>query len=96
MRKFHRTILVRYNILGASHVTTAPARPSFPIERQIAIDASPVVLVNVLALDKAPTFLKTWQDAADTSRNPAAARVPLSITISFAATACFGACGSVA
>ena len=43
-----------------------PLDPSFPIERQIAIDASPVVLVNVFTLDKADeeTFLKAWQDDA--------------------------------
>jgi hypothetical protein len=27
--------------------------PAFPLERQLAIDASPVVLVNVFALGKA-------------------------------------------
>jgi len=44
-----------------------PLDPAFPIERQIAIDAGPVVLVNVFTLDKAdePTFLKTWQDDAE-------------------------------
>jgi heme-degrading monooxygenase HmoA len=43
-----------------------PLDPSFPIERQIAIEAGPVVLVNVFTLDKADeqTFLKTWQDDA--------------------------------
>ena len=43
-----------------------PLDPSFPIERQIAIDASPVVLVNLFTLDKADeeTFLKAWQDDA--------------------------------
>ncbi len=43
-----------------------PLDPSFPIDRQIAIDASPVVLVNVFTLDKADeqTFLKAWQDDA--------------------------------
>ena len=30
-----------------------PLDPSFPIERQIAIEAGPVVLVNVVTLDKA-------------------------------------------
>ncbi len=29
-----------------------PLDPAFPIERQIAIDASPVVLVNVFTLEK--------------------------------------------
>src|SRR5271163_906840 len=44
-----------------------PLDPAFPIDRQVAIDASPVVLVNVFTLDKAdePTFLKTWQDDAE-------------------------------
>jgi heme-degrading monooxygenase HmoA len=44
-----------------------PLDPSFPIERQIGIDASPVVLVNPFTLDKADeaTFLKTWQDDAE-------------------------------
>jgi heme-degrading monooxygenase HmoA len=43
-----------------------PLDPAFPIERQVAIDASPVVLVNVFTLDKADedTFLKVWQDDA--------------------------------
>ena len=30
-----------------------PLDPAFPIQRQIAIEASPVVLVNVFTLDKA-------------------------------------------
>ncbi|MBV8578415.1 MAG: antibiotic biosynthesis monooxygenase [Acetobacteraceae bacterium] len=50
-----------------------PLDPAFPMERQIAIDASPVVLVNVFTLDKAdePTFLQTWQDdAAFMKRQP--------------------------
>jgi len=44
-----------------------PLDPAFPIERKIAINASPVVLVNVFTLDKADeqTFLKTWQDDAE-------------------------------
>src|ERR1700722_10753847 len=43
-----------------------PLDPSFPIERQIAIEAGPVVLVNVFTLDKADeeAFRKTWQDDA--------------------------------
>jgi len=43
-----------------------PLDPAFPIDRQVAIDASPVVLVNLFTLDKADeqTFLKTWQDDA--------------------------------
>jgi heme-degrading monooxygenase HmoA len=40
--------------------------PAFPIERQIALEASPVVLVNVFTLDKADeqAFLQVWQDDA--------------------------------
>src|SRR5438105_10144745 len=43
-----------------------PLDPAFPIERQIAIEASSVVLVNVFTLDKAdePVFLQAWQDDA--------------------------------
>jgi len=50
-----------------------PLDPSFPIERQITIDASPVVLVNLFTLDKADeqTFLNVWQDdAAFMKRQP--------------------------
>lgn len=44
-----------------------PMDPAFPIERQLTIDASPVVLVNVFTLDRAdePAFLRAWQDDAD-------------------------------
>ncbi|HTO64559.1 MAG TPA: antibiotic biosynthesis monooxygenase family protein [Bradyrhizobium sp.] len=43
-----------------------PLDPAFPIERQIAIDAGPVVLVNVFTLDASDEqiFLKAWQDDA--------------------------------
>jgi heme-degrading monooxygenase HmoA len=43
-----------------------PLDPAFPIQRQIVIDASPVILVNVFTLDKADeqTFLKVWEDDA--------------------------------
>ena len=43
-----------------------PLDPAFPIERQIAIDTGPVVLVNVftLAADDEQTFLEAWQDDA--------------------------------
>jgi heme-degrading monooxygenase HmoA len=43
-----------------------PLDPSFPIEHQLAIDAAPVVLVNVFTLNEADeqTFLKVWQDDA--------------------------------
>ncbi|GLR83932.1 antibiotic biosynthesis monooxygenase family protein [Bradyrhizobium iriomotense] len=50
-----------------------PLDPAFPIDRQIAIDAGPVVLVNVFTLDKADeqSFLKMWQDdAAFMKRQP--------------------------
>ena len=44
-----------------------PLDPAFPIERQVAIDASPVVLINVFTLEKADewSFLKVWQDDAE-------------------------------
>jgi heme-degrading monooxygenase HmoA len=43
-----------------------PLDPAFPIDLQLAIDASPVVLVNVFTLDKADeqAFLRAWQDDA--------------------------------
>jgi heme-degrading monooxygenase HmoA len=43
-----------------------PLDPVFPIERQLGIDTGPVVLVNVVTLDKADEqcFLKVWQDDA--------------------------------
>ena len=50
-----------------------PLDPAFPIECQIAIDASPVVLVNVFTLDRADeqSFLEAWQDdAAFMKRQP--------------------------
>src|SRR5271157_1447109 len=44
-----------------------PLDPAFPIERQLAIDAEPVVLVNFFMLDKAdePTFLEAWRSDAE-------------------------------
>ena len=50
-----------------------PLDPSFPIDRQIAVDARPVVLVNVFTLDKADeqAFLQAWQnDAQFMKRQP--------------------------
>jgi heme-degrading monooxygenase HmoA len=50
-----------------------PLDPAFPIERQLSIDTSPVVLVNVFTLDKADeqSFLQVWQDdAAFMKRQP--------------------------
>ncbi len=43
-----------------------PLDPAFPIERQVVLDASPVVLVNLFTLDKADeqAFLQAWQDDA--------------------------------
>ena len=43
-----------------------PMDPTFPIERQLAVEASPVVLVNIFTLDKAdePSFMNAWQDDA--------------------------------
>ena len=50
-----------------------PLDPAFPIDRQIAVDASPVVLVNVFTLEAADEagFLKVWEDdAAFMKRQP--------------------------
>ncbi|QCP52600.1 antibiotic biosynthesis monooxygenase [Trinickia violacea] len=50
-----------------------PLDPAFPIQRQLAADAAPVVLVNVFTLDQADeqTFLQVWQDdAAFMKRQP--------------------------
>jgi len=47
--------------------------PAFPIDRQLAVDATPVVLVNLVTLDKAdePRFLDAWQnDAAFMKQQP--------------------------
>jgi heme-degrading monooxygenase HmoA len=43
-----------------------PLDPAFPIKRQLAVDAAPVVLVNVFTLDKADeqAFLHAWQGDA--------------------------------
>src|SRR3974390_3156363 len=43
-----------------------PLDPAFPIERQLGVDAAPVVLVNVFTVDKADeqVFLTAWQDDA--------------------------------
>jgi heme-degrading monooxygenase HmoA len=50
-----------------------PLDPAFPLDRQLAVDATPVVLVNLVTLDKAdePRFLAAWQnDAAFMKRQP--------------------------
>ena len=50
-----------------------PLDPAFPIDRQVALDANAVVLVNVFTLDKADeqAFLEVWQDdAAFMKRQP--------------------------
>jgi heme-degrading monooxygenase HmoA len=43
-----------------------PLDPAFPIDRQVALDAAPVVLVNVFTLDKTDeqSFLQAWKDDA--------------------------------
>ncbi len=43
-----------------------PLDPAYPIERQLELDASPVVLVNLFTLDQADEaeFLRVWQDDA--------------------------------
>lgn len=50
-----------------------PLDPAFPIDRQLAVEAAGVVLVNVFTLDAADedSFLKAWQDdAAIMKRQP--------------------------
>ncbi|WP_064693233.1 antibiotic biosynthesis monooxygenase family protein [Rhizobium aegyptiacum] len=50
-----------------------PLDPAFPIDRQIGLEASPVVLINLFTLDVAdePKFLELWQDdAAFMKRQP--------------------------
>jgi heme-degrading monooxygenase HmoA len=50
-----------------------PLDPAFPIDRQLAIDANAVVLVNVFTLDKTDeqTFLDAWTtDAAFMKKQP--------------------------
>src|ERR1700756_5989133 len=50
-----------------------PLDPAFPIDRQLEVDAAPVVLVNLVTLDKAdePRFLEAWQnDAVFMKRQP--------------------------
>ncbi|SIT43815.1 putative enzyme involved in biosynthesis of extracellular polysaccharides [Paraburkholderia ribeironis] len=46
--------------------TFRPLDPAFPIDRQLAVDAAPVVLVNIFTLEQADEqdFLRTWQDDA--------------------------------
>lgn len=52
---------------GVAMSVLRPLDSAFPIDRQLAVDASPVVLVNVFTLDKADeqTFLNAWQDDAN-------------------------------
>lgn len=40
--------------------------PTFPIERQLTVDAEPVVLINLFTLDPADeaVFLRVWRDDA--------------------------------
>lgn len=50
-----------------------PLDPAFPIDRQLALDAQPVVLVNLFTLDEAdePALLRAWQaDAAFMKQQP--------------------------
>ena len=44
-----------------------PLDDKFPIQRQLGIEATPVVLVNVFTLDAAdePLFLDAWKDDAE-------------------------------
>ena len=54
-------------------VSLKPLDPSFPIERQLATDAGPIVLVNVFTMDPTDeqTFLEAWKaDAGIMQRQP--------------------------
>ena len=44
-----------------------PLDPSFPIQRQLAVEAAPVVLVNLFTLASADesAFLEVWRDDAE-------------------------------
>ncbi|MBY5400971.1 antibiotic biosynthesis monooxygenase family protein [Rhizobium leguminosarum] len=44
-----------------------PVDPAFPMERQLAIEAGPVVLVNTFTMDKADEgiFLDAWRNDAE-------------------------------
>jgi len=46
--------------------TFRPMDPGFPIERQLAVEASPVVLVNLFTFDPAdePALLEAWEEDA--------------------------------
>jgi len=48
-------------------LTLRPMDPAFSIERQLAIDVSPVVLVNVFTIDKSDeqALLKAWKHDAE-------------------------------
>ena len=69
-----RAIATLWHHIERNHdVTPAPAGPGLPIERQIGLDASPVMLVNVFMLDKADeqAFLEAWRpDAEFMKRQP--------------------------
>ena len=50
-----------------------PLDPAFPIDRQLALDAAPVTLINLFTLDKTDeqAFLKAWEpDAAFMKKQP--------------------------
>ena len=44
-----------------------PLDPAFPFERQLTVDASPVVLVKVFTLDRADerALLRSWKEDAE-------------------------------
>jgi hypothetical protein len=58
--------LCSYTVKEATVPLLRPLDPAFPIERQLAIEASPVILVNLFTLDKADeqTFLAAWREDA--------------------------------
>jgi hypothetical protein len=70
----HRLFLPRLlPIVTFEPSSSRPLDPAFPIDRQLAIDANPIVLVNVFTLEKADeqSFLQAWQnDAAFMKQQP--------------------------
>ena len=50
-----------------SQVQLRPLDPAFPIERQVALEAGPVVLINVFTLDKSDeqALLEAWKEDAE-------------------------------
>jgi heme-degrading monooxygenase HmoA len=73
MYPYHQIDIMQPNQMESTMSLMRPMDPAFPIDRQIAIDASAIVLINLFTLDKADeqSFLDAWQaDAAFMKRQP--------------------------